>query len=36
MYAACNYNKLGLRMFIKHGVNVNARDNKGKLHIGLP
>ena len=39
MYAACDYNndynKLGLRMFIKHGANVDAKDNKGKLHLAL-
>ena len=36
MYAACDYNNDYnnnlLRMFIKHGANVDAKDNKGKLH----
>ncbi len=40
MYAACDYyndnNNDLIRMFIKHGADVNAKDNKGKLHISLP
>ena len=30
MYAACSYQLHALRMFIKHGANVNAKDNKGQ------
>ena len=39
MYAACNYDtqyNTVLTMFIEHGANVNAKDNKGQLNIVFP
>ena len=36
MYAACDNHEETLKLFIEHGADVNAKDNKGQLVTFTP